>query len=61
LFWLRSLLEKLRVETFKISTAGLRFGLLYPPEPEPEEKPKPKRVPPWMKNKQEAAPEDSST
>ena len=29
LFWLRSLLEKLRVETFKISTAGLRFGLLY--------------------------------
>ena len=61
LFWLRSLLEKLRVETFKISTAGLRFGLLYPPEPEPEEKPKPKRVPPWMKNKQESAPEDSST
>ena len=40
LFWLRSLLEKLRVETFKISTAGLRFGLLYPPEPEPEQKPK---------------------
>ena len=29
LFWLRSLLEKLRVETFRISTAGLRFGLLY--------------------------------
>ena len=29
LFWLRSLLDKLRVETFKISTAGLRFGLLY--------------------------------
>lgn len=29
LFWLKSLLEKLRVETFKISTAGLRFGLLY--------------------------------
>ena len=26
---LRSLLEKLRVETFRISTAGLRFGLLY--------------------------------
>ena len=40
LFWLRSLLEKLRVETFKISTAGLRFGLLYPPEKEPEQKPK---------------------
>lgn len=49
LFWLKSLLEKLRVESFKISTAGLRFGLLYPPEPEPEEKPKAKRVPPWMK------------
>ena len=32
LFWLKSLLEKLRVESFKISTAGLRFGLLYPPE-----------------------------
>ncbi|WP_298767887.1 phosphatase [uncultured Fibrobacter sp.] len=29
LFWLKSILEKLRVETFKISTAGLRFGLLY--------------------------------
>ena len=40
LFWLRSLLEKLRVNTFKISTAGLRFGLLYPPEKEPEQKPK---------------------
>ena len=44
LFWLRSLLEKLRVETFKISTAGLRFGLLYPPEKEPEQKPKAKRT-----------------
>ena len=44
LFWLRSLLEKLRVETFRISTAGLRFGLLYPPEPEPEPKPKAKRT-----------------
>lgn len=49
LFWLRSLLEKLRVDSFRISTAGLRFGLLYPPEPEPEVKPKAKRVPPWMK------------
>ena len=44
LFWLRSLLEKLRVDTFKISTAGLRFGLLYPPEAEPEQKPKAKRT-----------------
>ena len=49
LFWLRSLLEKLRVETFKISTAGLRFGLLYPPEPEPE--PKPKKRPAFLKKK----------
>jgi len=49
LFWLRSLLEKLRVETFKISTAGLRFGLLYPPEKEPEPKQKPKRTFPFAK------------
>lgn len=49
LVWLKSLLEKLRVESFRISTAGLRFGLLYPPEAEPEQKPKAKRIPPWMK------------
>lgn len=49
LFWLKSLLEKLRVESFRISSAGLRFGLLYPPEKEPEIKPKAKRIPPWMK------------
>ena len=49
LFWLRSLLEKLRVETFKISTAALRFGLLYPPEKEPE--PKPKKRPAFLKKK----------
>ena len=53
LFWLKSLLEKLRVETFRISTAGIRFGLLYPPEPEPEAKPKAKRIPPWLKKKEE--------
>ena len=53
LFWLKSLLEKLRVESFKISTAGLRFGLLYPPEPEPEVKPKAKKTPPWLKKKTE--------
>ena len=53
LFWLKSLLEKLRVESFKISTAGLRFGLLYPPEPEPEVKPKAKKTPPWLKKKAE--------
>ena len=53
LFWLKSLLEKLRVETFRISTAGIRFGLLYPPEPEPEAKPKAKKTPPWLKKKSE--------
>ena len=53
LFWLKSLLEKLRVERFFISTAGIRFGLLYPPEPEPEAKPKAKRTPPWLKKKAE--------
>lgn len=31
LYWLKSLLERLHVDTFKISTAGLRFGLLYSP------------------------------
>jgi exopolyphosphatase/guanosine-5'-triphosphate,3'-diphosphate pyrophosphatase len=60
LFWLKSLLEKLRVESFKISTAGLRFGLLYPPEPEPEAKPKAKRVPPWMKKTEENSTEEGS-
>lgn len=55
LFWLKSLLEKLRVESFRISTAGLRFGLLYPPEAEPEQKPKAKRIPPWMKKSTEPA------
>lgn len=56
LFWLKSLLEKLRVESFRISTAGLRFGLLYPPEAEPEPKPKAKRVPPWMKKAESSDP-----
>lgn len=54
LVWLKSLLEKLRVESFRISTAGLRFGLLYPPEAEPEQKPKAKRIPPWMKKAAES-------
>lgn len=53
LFWLRTLLEKLHAESFHISTAGLRFGILYPPKPVEEEKPKAKRVPPWMKKKEE--------
>lgn len=30
LFWLRTILEKLHADSFKISTAGLRFGVLYP-------------------------------
>lgn len=49
LFWLRSVLEKLHVDSFKISTAGLRFGLLYPPLPPEPVKEKTKRIPPWMK------------
>ena len=60
LFWLKSLLEKLRVETFRISTAGIRFGLLYPPEPEPEAKPKAKKTPPWLKKKEEENPAEES-
>lgn len=52
LFWLKSLLEKLRVDSFRISTAGLRFGLLYPPEAEVEKKPKAKKLPPWMQKKE---------
>lgn len=54
LFWLRTLLERLHAESFKISTAGLRFGVLYPPKEEPEQKPKAKRTPPWAKKKEEA-------
>jgi exopolyphosphatase/guanosine-5'-triphosphate,3'-diphosphate pyrophosphatase len=49
LFWLRSVLEKLHVESFRISTAGLRFGLLYPPLPPEPVKERTKKVPPWMK------------
>lgn len=32
MFWIRSLLEKLKVERFRISTLGLRFGVLLPQE-----------------------------
>ena len=32
MFWIRSLLEKLKAESFRISTLGLRFGVLLPPE-----------------------------
>ena len=32
LFWIRSLLEKLKVEQFCVSTLGLRFGALLPHE-----------------------------
>ena len=52
LFWLRSILDKLHAESFRISTAGLRFGILYPPLPEEPEKPKAKRIPPWLKKKE---------
>lgn len=52
LFWLKSLLSRLHVESFRISTAGLRFGLLYPPRPEPEKSaPKQKKLPPWIQKK----------
>lgn len=63
LFWLKSLLEKLRVESFRISTAGLRFGILYPPEPEAEqkEKPKGKKLPPWLQKKKDAEAAEAST
>ena len=37
LFWLRSLLSRLHAESFRISTAGLRFGLLYPEKQEPNQ------------------------
>ncbi len=37
LFWLRSLLSRLHSESFRISTAGLRFGLLYPEKQEPNQ------------------------
>ncbi len=50
LFWLRSILERLHAESFRISTAGVRFGVLYP-EIQEVEKEKPKRVPPWLKKK----------
>lgn len=30
MFWIRSLLEKLKTERFRISTLGLRFGVLLP-------------------------------
>ncbi len=49
LYWLRSLLERLHVETFRISTAGLRFGILYPPQEEILEPEKPKRKFPFQK------------
>lgn len=60
LFWLRSILDKLHAESFRISTAGLRFGILYPPLPEEPEKPKAKRIPPWLKKKEEQNTDDAS-
>lgn len=32
LYWIRSLLEKMKVDAFRISTLGLRFGVLLNPE-----------------------------
>jgi len=57
LYWIRSLVEKLKVESFRISTAGLRFGLLYPPEEPKAETPKPKRKP--FQKKESPAPVES--
>jgi exopolyphosphatase/guanosine-5'-triphosphate,3'-diphosphate pyrophosphatase len=42
LFWIRSLLEKLKAERFRISTLGLRFGVLLTPEVLQELFPEPK-------------------
>lgn len=56
LFWLKSLLTRLHAESFRISTAGLRFGLLYPPKPDvpKEEKAKAKKLPPWLQKKKDS-------
>lgn len=54
LFWFRSLLERLHMDSFRVSTAGLRFGLLYPPKPEKPKQEKPKRLPPWLQKKKDA-------
>ncbi len=56
LFWLKSLLTRLHADSFRISTAGLRFGLLYPPKPDvpKEEKTKAKKLPPWLQKKKDS-------
>lgn len=51
LYWIRSVVEKLKVESFRISTAGLRFGLLYPPEEPESDMAPPKRRPFQKKDK----------
>lgn len=51
LYWLKSLLSRLHAESFRISTAGLRFGLLYPPRPAPKEEPRAKKKFPFEKKK----------
>ncbi|MBS7391118.1 MAG: hypothetical protein KIG51_03350, partial [Fibrobacter sp.] len=56
LYWLRSLLARLHAESFRISTAGLRFGLLYPPKPEEKnvEEKKERKLPPWLQKKKDS-------
>ena len=56
LYWLRSLLARLHAESFRISTAGLRFGLLYPPKPEEKnvEEKMERKLPPWLQKKKDS-------
>jgi exopolyphosphatase / guanosine-5'-triphosphate,3'-diphosphate pyrophosphatase len=61
LYWLRSLLSRLHAESFRICTAGLRFGLLYPPKPpKPKEEKKAKKLPPWLQKKKESEDENAN-
>ncbi len=61
LYWLRSLLSRLHAESFRICTAGLRFGILYPPRPEkPREERKEKKLPPWLQKKKESEDESAN-
>jgi len=56
LYWLRSLLTRLHAESFRISTAGLRFGLLYPPKQEEKksDEKKERKLPPWLQKKKDS-------
>lgn len=61
LYWLRSLLSRLHAESFRICTAGLRFGILYPPRPpKSKEERKAKKLPPWLAKKKESEDENAN-